>query len=62
VIRPIVVAVTVMAGQVIATAAIAVIDAMIGAVMLLTNVSDGIVTSVTGLGDAWSGDRAYSGD
>jgi hypothetical protein len=45
-------------GQFIAAATIAVI----GAVMLLTDVSDGIVAPMTGLSDCGNGDRADGSD
>jgi hypothetical protein len=53
-----VIVVTDVAGQVIAAAA----NSVIGAVMLLENVSDGIVTSMTGLGNSGNGDRAHGDD
>jgi hypothetical protein len=53
-----VIAVTNVAGQIVAAATIAVI----GAVMLLTDVSDGIVAPVTGLSDCGNCERANGGD
>jgi hypothetical protein len=57
-IRPVVGATTVVAGPVIATASTVVIEPM----MLVANVTDGIVTAVTGLSDSGNGDCPHSDD
>lgn len=69
VVRPVVVAMAIVAGRVIRAATVMADQvitgatiAMSGPVMLLTHVTYGIVTSMTGLGDAGCGDRAHGGD